>query len=319
MIRRERVAWAINRLAIGWVLVFGSVYLWELLVSSGAFGIDARIYLEAARVWLAGGDPWAVRLDGIPFGAPPPSLLPFAPLTVLGSQAVAWLVAILGVAALVFAILRTKVGWWWLLSVPAIEGVWVGSLDPVAIGLLVVAPLTGRVPLPHALTTALGAIARIYGFVPLVLLDRRRAVGIGIVILLISAPFLPWANFLRHLPELGRVFAEETDGGKGISRVPWLIAPTVIALIAIGRRDGAWLAVPALWPQSQIHYGILALPSGSPIFAAVATVPIDAPLAWAVIAVAVVRALEGRLDPWSWVPARWRAGPGPAALAPAEP
>jgi hypothetical protein len=308
-----------NQLAIAWVIIFGGIYLWELLLSSRAFGIDARIYLEAARAWLTGGDPWAVRLEGIPFGAPPPSLLPVAPLTLLTDLTAARLVAILGLAALAFAILRTKAGWWWLLSVPAIEGVWVGSLDPVALGLLVAAPLSGSSSTGRALAPAIGAISRIYGFVPLALLDRRRAVALGIVILLISAPLLPWAAFLRHLPELGRVFAEETDGGKGVSRVPWLIAPTLLALIAIGRRDGAWLAVPALWPQSQLHYGILALPAASPMFAVVAGLPIDAPFAWAVVAVAAIRAFEGRLDPWSWVPARWRPAQDGPVLATAGP
>src|SRR4051812_29818203 len=42
---------------------------------------DARLYLDATRAWLAGGDPWAVQLAGNYFAAPPPTLLAFAPLT----------------------------------------------------------------------------------------------------------------------------------------------------------------------------------------------------------------------------------------------
>jgi hypothetical protein len=304
--RRQFVARAINQLAIAWVLIFGAIFLVTLVTSSSAFGIDARIYVEATRTWLAGGDPWAIQDTGIRFGAPPTSLLAFAPLVWLPNAAVERFVPILGAAALVYAIARTKAGWWWLLSVPALEGVWVGSLDPVAIGLVAALPLTGRASLPASVIGAAGVIARIFAVVPLFVLGHRRALAIALGIVLLSTPFLPWATFFGRLPELARLFADETDGGKGVSRVPWLILPTVVALIAIGRRDGAWLAVPALWPSSQLHYGILALPAASPIFAAFAASPLEAPLALGVIGVAVVRAIEGRLDPWSWVPSRWR-------------
>ena len=306
MTRRQLVARTIDQLAIAWVVIFGALYLATLVVSSNAFGIDARIYVEATRTWLAGNDPWTIQDTGVRFGAPPTSLLAFAPLAWLPNDVVERLVPALGVAALAFAIARTRAGWWWLLSVPAIEGVWVGSLDPVAIGLVVALPLSGRASLPASVLGAAGAIARIYAVVPLFVLGHRRALAIALGIVLVSAPFLPWGIFIGRLPELARVFVDETDGGKGVSRVPWLIVPAVVALIAIGRRDGAWLAVPALWPSSQLHYGILALPAASPIFAAFAASPLDAPLALGVIAVAIVRAIEGRLDPWSWVPSRWR-------------
>lgn len=311
MTRRQVVARTLNQLAIAWVLVFGVLSLATLLMSSSAFGIDARIYVEATRTWLAGGDPWAITDTGIPFGAPPTSLLAFAPVAWLPNTIVDALVALVGVVALVFAIARTKAGWWWLLSIPAIEGVWVGSLDPIAIGMLAALPISGRASLPASAVAGGGAIARIFAFVPLVVLGHRRALAIGLGIILVTAPFLPWGFFIAHLPELGRVFAAETDDGKGVSRVPWLIIPTVVALIAIGRRDGAWLAVPALWPSSQLHYGIFALPAASPIFAAFAASPLDAPLALGVIGVAAVRAIEGHLDPWSWVPTRWRRQPEP--------
>ena len=37
---------------------------------------DARLYLEATRVWLAGGDPWNVQIAGNYFAAPPPTCSP---------------------------------------------------------------------------------------------------------------------------------------------------------------------------------------------------------------------------------------------------
>jgi hypothetical protein len=43
----------------------------EFVVLDAAFfvghpiGLDARIYLAAARAWLSGGDPWATGSDGV--------------------------------------------------------------------------------------------------------------------------------------------------------------------------------------------------------------------------------------------------------------
>lgn len=304
-----------DRIAIVWVVGFGLWTLATLILTSSAFGIDARIYSDAARTWLSGGDPWAVRIGDIRFAAPPTSLLPFAPFTGLPAPTIEWLAVIVGLAAVVFIISRTKVGWWWLLSVPALEGIWVGSLDPVALALIVGVTADGR----SAWIGGLAPMARLFAFVPLGLLDRRRAIIGGILVLAVTAPFLPWPAYLARLPELVGVLADQSDGGKGATAVPWLILPTVIALLAIGRADGAWLAVPALWPASQLHYGLLALPVGSPVVAAFALSPLPAPLACGVIALALVRALEGKLDPWSWLPERWRPARDTSLAAAARP
>jgi hypothetical protein len=46
-----------------------------------SFLVDARVYVDAARTWLAGGDPWSVNLGGLYFAAPPPTLLAVPPCT----------------------------------------------------------------------------------------------------------------------------------------------------------------------------------------------------------------------------------------------
>jgi hypothetical protein len=38
------------------------------------------------------------------------------------------------------------------------------------------------------------------------------------------------------------------------------MVPTIAALALLRSRDAAWLAVPALWPFTQLHYSVLALP-----------------------------------------------------------
>ena len=41
----------------------------------------------------------------------------------------------------------------------------------------------------------------------------------------------------------------------------------LIALILLGRKRAAWLAVPVLWPATQLHYRVLALPAMTPSLA----------------------------------------------------
>jgi len=50
-------------------------------------GFDARLFTDAARVWLAGGNPWAQPYEfGFYYAAPPPSLLVMAPFALLPSR-----------------------------------------------------------------------------------------------------------------------------------------------------------------------------------------------------------------------------------------
>jgi catechol 2,3-dioxygenase-like lactoylglutathione lyase family enzyme len=43
-----------------------------------------------------------------------------------------------------------------------------------------------------------------------------------------------------------------------------------IALVLLGRERAAWLAVPVLWPATQLHYTVIALPALTPFLAAFA-------------------------------------------------
>jgi len=70
-------AGTLDALLAAWFAVISAQRL-VVLAGGGAFGFDGRLYREAARAWLAGGDPWSVALGGIVFGAPPPTLLAMA-------------------------------------------------------------------------------------------------------------------------------------------------------------------------------------------------------------------------------------------------
>gem|GEM_PF-6881991 len=75
-----------------------------------------------------------------------------------------------------------------------------------------------------------------------------------------------------------------------------LLLPAILLVLALGAR-GSWLAVPALWPFSKIHYSVLALPGCSRWVAAAMALPIPlAPVLGAVIA-AVERVREMRITP----------------------
>ena len=77
-------------------------------------GFDGRLSLAATRTWLDGLDPWIV-IDSQRFAAPPPTLIPLAPIALLPETLG---VAILLAAAIAGAIATIRVlhlPWWWLL------------------------------------------------------------------------------------------------------------------------------------------------------------------------------------------------------------
>lgn len=292
-------------IAIGVVAVVGLGYLVvHLALSSPALGFDGRLYAAAARAWLQGGDPWAVQIEGLALAAPPTVLPMAAPLALLPTALVGPVSIVLAGIFAVIAVRLARVGWWWLLSIPVLEGVLVGSLDMPAIA-LIVWTLDGSTSSSRLIGAAGAMFAKLYAVVPAVLIGRRSVAVTSVLVVVVSAPFLPWAEYVHRLPELTARLVEQAGNGVGSPwATPWLVPPTIAALVALGRRDGAWLMVPALWPATQVHYSVFMLPVGSPVLALVFLAPVPAPAAVAVIALAIVRGFQGRLDPWSWVPDR---------------
>lgn len=296
----------IRWIAIAIVVAFGVGYLVIHVSRSPAMGFDGRLYAAAAREWLQGGDPWSVQVQGIGLAAPPPSLVMAAPLALLPEDLVGPVSIGIAAVAAVLAVRMTGVGWWWLLSIPVVEGVFVGSLDLVAVTLTIWAVRAER-PRWRLVGASLSVLAKIYAIVPAAALGRRSAVLAGVAALVVTAPLLPWQRYLELLPELTAVLGRQAGEGIGSPwSVPWLVLPTILALAMLGRRDGAWLLIPALWPASQAHYSVFMIPVGSPVLALVSLAPVPASAAVAVIALAIVRAAQHRLDPWSWLPERFR-------------
>lgn len=211
------------------------------------FAIDLRIYRAAADAALHGHDPWAAGVAGLTFAAPPPTLIPYLPSALLPEFAA---IAVYGVATLVVAVLVLRtlgLPLWWLLFPPISDSLIVLNPDVVVVGLLVALP-----------RLAPGAVVlKIYAAVPLVLLQRWRPLITGLLLCLLSAPW--WPDFVAAGPSIEASLATQSFGGLSAWGT-WLLIPTAVALAALWKRGAEWLAVPALWPYTQLHYAAIALP-----------------------------------------------------------
>ena len=288
---------------LGLVRVWFSRYwlaVWFAIISAmrasvlvtGEWGFDARLYLDATRAWLAGADPW-VHIETQRFAAPPPTLVPLAPIAILPEQIGVVLMVVLAAIGAVATIRLLKLPWWWLLFPPFVDGVWNGNPQTLVVPLI----LVGAGPI--------AAFLKIYALVPMVLTLRWRAVAVTAVLLLVTAPILPWASYIAQFGDLSAALETQSDGGLSATALPWLIPIAIIALVFCGRERAGWLAVPVLWPATQWYYSTLALPALTPIAAALIAVPIPGFAVLAAIAVAVERRNTTR----ERLVAAWRPAP----------
>ena len=214
-------------------------------------GFDARLYTDAARVWLAGGNPWAQPYEfGVYYAAPPPSLLVMAPFTLLPS----WAAGILGVvvlAALALAAIRSLgLPAYWVFFVPVLDGILVGSLDVATLAVLVIAG--GRL-------SALAPFLKIYGAIPMLGERRWRALALSALLVVATAPVLPWQTFIESLPRITANLADQSMTTSVWGSIPLMVV-FGLGLLSLGLRRAGWLAVPILWPSTQPHYAAISLP-----------------------------------------------------------
>ena len=236
----------------------------------GSIGVDSATYWDAANRWIGGHDPYA-NLGGLVFAAPPPTLLALAPFALLPLEAfqVAELVA--SVAAVLFLLRRLRLPYWYVLFPPVVEALLTGNPNILVVTLLVLGT-----PMADAAATFL----KLYALVPTALLGRVRSVAAIALLLVVTAPFLPWSSYAAHAVELVNVLNVQSSGGRSAFAFPLLIPLVVAALFVIGRRRAAWLAVPALWPATQVHYSVLALPATNRLLTAILALPVPgAPVA----------------------------------------
>ena len=126
---------------------------------------DARLYLEAARVWLAGGNPWEVQLAGNYFAAPPPTLLVFAPFTLLPAGLAVGIIALAVVGGAIATVRMLHLPWWWLLFPPLVQACLSANVQTLIVPLILI---------PGG---ALAIIIKIYAGLPLLILGRWRSLA----------------------------------------------------------------------------------------------------------------------------------------------
>jgi hypothetical protein len=240
---------------------------------------DSRLYQQATDAWLAGGDPWALNVDGIYYAAAPWSLLTYIPTAWLPLEVASWSWALLGIGAAVWTLRRLELPLWWLAFPPLAEALWNGNAQPVVLAALL---------MRHPWGVTLAAALKIYGIVPPILARRWREVAIAAVVLSVTLPFLPWGMWIEH--RLGFDAATNLTWNGSAWRFPVLIPIAAAALVVLRHRGGEWLAIPAVWPGTQFFYHVFALPTlrDKPWLAAALGLPMPLLAPCAVIAYAVL-------------------------------
>jgi hypothetical protein len=261
--------WTARLVPLGFFLMSAAV-VWKFVSTPEWIGIDASLYTAASAAWVGGSDPWAVTLVGVFYSAPPPTLLAFVPFIWMPPLAVS-LLWIVGSFVLGWLAIRSlKLPIWWLAFPPLLDGVLAGNPDVAVLALLVVAG--GR----------LGALApffKIYAVVPMIGERRWRQVGLTAALMLSTAFVLPWGAWFAELPAITKHLAD-TSRTTSVYGRPILMAIAALALLALGTRRAGWLAVPLLWPSTQLHYGTIAIPGLTPFLALAWCVPV--PEVWLV-------------------------------------
>ncbi len=233
-------------------------------------------YRAAAEAWVNGGDPWRVEVHGIRFGGTPWTLVPylvFVPLPPILAQLV---VGGLCVGAALLAVRMLGLPAWWILFPPLSEAWTHGSFD----ALIPVLALSGAAPL--------ATFVKPYAAVLL----RPRQVAVLVLLLIATAPFLPLGTYIANLDLIRETF-EIQSASLSVWGNPVAMLAAGVAIIAT-LPASLPLAIPALWPYAQLHYGVVAMPlaARSRVLALGLALPVPGLAAVATMV---------------WAAARWRA------------
>jgi hypothetical protein len=257
-----------------WFASMTAVHLATTSTTSQAIGLDARIYYRGSEAWLLGGDPWsavALMASGhFHFAGMPATVELLAPFTFLPETAFVIVAMLGGLASAIFILWKLGLPGSWLLFPPIAQALI--SANPQ---LVVVALLLAGMPLLQALAPML----KIYGVIPLVIEMRWKAVAAVTGLLVLSFAIAPglWIDYVSRFAVISQRLDLEAVGGFSA----WGLPPTAIAMVVgallvlfiLDRKSAAWLAVPALWPATQLHYSVFALPVITPLMAFVLAIP----------------------------------------------
>jgi hypothetical protein len=250
-----------------WLLNLAVGFAWQTV------GLDARIYFHGSAAWVAGGNPWATGalLNGREFSYAglPPTVVMFAPVTLLPEEVFVWLWLAISLAAAVVVIRALRLPFIWALYPPLLFGVIAANPHVVMLALLVAGGTWGG---------GLASVLKVVAIPPLFGERRWRALIIAAVVIGASVLLLPglWWSFLHQAASVQNTIHSESGGGLSAWGVPLVFVPTFISLCVLARFDmraAAWLVVPALFPTTQYYYAMFALPV-DPFLAAAMALPL---------------------------------------------
>ena len=265
----------------GWPPILCAWFAWQTYQRISFFvdhnfpaGIDATIYYRGVVAWLHGANPWdaAVTVGGSAYhyaGSPVTTVI-LAPAALLNEDVftAAWLGLTWLAAA--WTLRRLKLPLWWLLFPPISEALFSANPQLIVLALILA---------ERSWLAAIGTALKVYAFIPLAGEGRWRAilvsVGVNAATILV-APGL-WLAYIQQFGDISNRLEFESIQGFSAFYFPELLAVTVVALAILALRDRAaagWLAVPAAWPASQLHYSTMALPVMTPLLAFFLAVPV---------------------------------------------
>jgi hypothetical protein len=258
---------------------------------AGRFAIDARLYTDAARLWLDGGDPWsAFVLDStnhpFHFSGMPPTVLLSVPFTLLPAESASWTWFLISLVAAVVIVRHLRLPLYWLLFPPLVEGV------------LVANPHIATIALILAGSGWIAPLLKIYAVSPLVGERKWGTLAVSLALAAVSVAAWPslWLDYLGDVSaSSGRLLAEAAGGYSAFPTLPFLLVALVslVALAPIAFRSAGWLAVPAAWPATQFFYSTYAMPVMTPWLAITLSIPLHL-IPPAAIVVQVLAMLTGR-------------------------
>ena len=288
-----------------WPIVLAAWFAWNswqrisfFLDRTFPVGIDATIYYRGAWSWVHGQDPWAAGVEVLGttfhYAGTPVTTVVYAPFTLLDEGLFTPLAVVAGLVAAVFIVWRLRLGWYWLLFPPLVEGLFSANPQILVVGLL----LVGWGP-----ASALATMLKVYAFVPLFGEGRWRhillAVAVNAATFLVATDL--WRAWLGDSDVInGRLLREAFGGFSAFGHWPLFVALFVaLLLLAIrDRRAAGWLAVPALWPATQFHYQTMAMPTMTPLLAVLLAYPTFALPAPAILADVIIRLVAPLAVPW---------------------
>jgi hypothetical protein len=262
----------------GWFFEFSSINIARIVAAGVPLGMDIRIYYRGVQSWLATGDPWTAKVlvadQPMSYAGSPATTLLLAPSALISEDQFAILWLVLTVLSAVAIVRWLRLPFWWLLFPPTVEALYSGNPQLVILMLLLAG--AGRF---GAVADSIAVALKVYPIVPLLgqRSVKRVALACGLTVGTFAlAPGL-WIDYARQFGAISARLARESQGGYSAYYVPILLVPTVLALLLLVRRDpkaAAWLAVPALWPASELHYATFAQPVMTAMLAVMLAVPV---------------------------------------------